>query len=133
MTELRDKDQAVLHAIQKGHNDTQKITEHTTLKNHHVRYSLKKLENQGLIQLKKPDGMIERKINGQKRVFQAPLQAEPTQKGLNHLEKTDQEDLEAYENLSHKELVEKVRQLEAEIETLQHSLKAFRRQVQKHL
>ncbi|WP_138004412.1 winged helix DNA-binding protein [Halalkalirubrum salinum] len=133
MTELRDIDQAVLHAIQEGHNDTQKITQETTLENHHVRYSLKKLETQGLIHLEKPDGMTERIINGQKRVFQTPLQAQTTEKGLQTLSKEDREDLEAYQNMTHKELIQKVHQLEAEIETLQASVEAFRRQVQKHL
>jgi len=133
MTELRDKDQAVLHAIQEGHNDTQKITEHTTLKNHHVRYSLRKLENQGLIQLEKPDGMVERVINGQKRIFQAPLKAEPTEAGLQTLKKENREEIEAYQDLSHKELVQKVHRLEEKTQTLEDSLKAFRRQVQDHL
>lgn len=129
MTELRDKDQAVLHAIQEGHNDTQKITEHTTLENHHVRYSLKKLENQGLIQLEKPDGMVERKINGQKRVFQAPLKAEPTEAGLQTLKETDQEALEAYQNLTHRELVEKVYDLEEKLERLQESIQMYKKQM----
>ncbi|SNR69274.1 winged helix DNA-binding protein [Halorubrum vacuolatum] len=131
--QLRDKDQAVLHAIQQGHNDTQKITQHTTLENHHTRYSLKKLENQGLITLKKPDGMTERIINGQKRVFQTPWKAQLTQKGLQTLKQTDPEKIEALKNMNHKELVEKVHQLEAEIKTLQASLEAFRKQVQEHL
>ncbi len=131
--ELRDIDQAVLHAIQEGHNDTQKITQHTTLENHHVRYSLKKLEKQGLITVEQPDQMVERVVDGQKRVFQHPKKAELTDKGRRTLRESDQEDLEAYQNLTHKELVKKVNHLETEIQTLKNSLEAFRKQVQEHL
>jgi len=131
--ELRDIDQAVLHAIQEGHNDTQKITQHTTLENHHVRYSLKKLEKQGLITVEQPDQMVERVVDGQKRVFQHPKKAELTDKGRRTLRESDEEDLEAYQNLTHKELVKKVNHLETEIQTLKNSLEAFRKQVQEHL
>jgi len=131
--QLRDIDQAVLHAIQEGHNDTQKITQHTTLKTHRVRYSLKKLEQLGLITVEQPDQMVERVVDGQKRVFQHPKKAELTDKGRRTLRESDQEDLEAYQNLTHKELVKKVNHLETEIQTLKNSMEAFRKQVQEHL
>ena len=131
--ELRDKDRAVLQAIEKGHNDTQKITQHTTLENHHVRYSLKKLEKQGLIHLEKPDGMTERIVNGQKRVFQTPLQAQATEKGLEKIEQLNQEDLEAHQDMSHRELVKKQREIEEKLEQLEHSIEAFKHQIQKKL
>ena len=131
--QLRDIDQAVLHAIQEGHNDTQKITQQTTLKTHRVRYSLKKLEKQGLITVEQPDQMVERVVDGQKRVFQHPKKAELTDKGRRTLRESDEEDLEAYQNLTHKELVKKVNHLETEIQTLKNSMEAFRKQVQEHL
>ena len=131
--QLRDIDQAVLHAIQEGHNDTQKITQQTTLKTHRVRYSLKKLEQLGLITVEQPDQMVERVVDGQKRVFQHPKKAELTDKGRRTLRESDQEDLEAYQNLTHKELVKKVNHLETEIQTLKNSMEAFRKQVQEHL
>ena len=127
--ELRDKDRAVLHAIHQSHNDTQKITSHTTLENHHVRYSLKKLSNKGLINLEKPDGMTERTIEGQKRVFQTPWQASLTDKGLNHLKKADKVEIEAYENMSHDELIDKVHQLENQITGLEKKMQMFQKQI----
>lgn len=72
-------------------------------------------------------------INGQKRVFQHPKQAELTEKAEQYLEHSDQEDLDSYENLSHKELVVKVNELEEQIEKLQGLLESFRKQVQEHL
>ena len=131
--QLRDIDQAVLQHITEGHNDTQKITQHTTLKTHRVRYSLEKLEQQGLITVEKPDTMVERVIDGQKRVFQHPKKAELTEKG-NRYRKLEETDIpEAYRDLSHGELVMKFRELEAKVDQLEQSIEAFRRQIMKKL
>jgi len=67
--ELRDIDKKVLNCIKEGKDDIHKITSTTGLPNHKVNYSFKKLENHGLIQVKKPEQPVERVINGQKRVF----------------------------------------------------------------
>jgi predicted transcriptional regulator len=130
MTSLREKDRVVLTCIGNGKDDVQKITAATTLENHHVTYAFEKLEEQGLIHVEKPDGMVERVIDGQKRVFQAPKQAELTEKGRERLEK-EEEDLYEYENLTHRELVEKAHQLENEFESLERQFKMFRKQVRK--
>jgi len=130
---LRDIDQAVLHHIVEGHNDTQKITSKTTLKTHRIRYSLKKLEKQGLITVKQPDRMVERVVDGQKRVFQHPKKAELTDKGLQKTEELNQENLEAFENMSHKEMVKRIQSLENDIDKLQRSFKAFRKQVKQKI
>jgi len=79
--QLRDKDCTVLTAIDDGHDDTQKIKAATILENHEIRYSLTKLADLGLIEVQQPEGNVERIINGQKRVFQHPKQAELTKKG----------------------------------------------------
>ena len=131
--QLRDIDQAVLHHITEGHNDTQKITQATTLENHRVRYSLKKLEQLGLITVEQPDQMVERVVDGQKRVFQHPKKAELTDKGRRTLRESDQEDLEAYQNLTHKELVVKIRSLEKDINKLENAFEAFRKQVKEKI
>jgi predicted transcriptional regulator len=128
MTSLREKDRVVLTCIGNGKDDVQKITAATTLENHHVAYAFEKLEEQGLIHVEKPDGMVEREINGQKRVFQAPKQAEMTEKGRKRLEK-EEEDLYEYENLTHRELVEKVHQLEDRVEDFEGRLEMYREQV----
>ena len=128
--ELRDKDQLILQQIQSGNDDVQKITSATTLENHHVTYAFQKLEEHGLLTVSKPDKMVERIIDGQKRVFQAPKQAELTNKGKQYLEETEQENLEEYKDLSHNELVEKVNRIEARIEKLEKKFEVFRDQVQ---
>jgi predicted transcriptional regulator len=128
MTSLRNKDRVALTCIGNGKDDVQKITAATTLENHHVTYAFEKLEEQDLIQVEKPDGMVEREINGQKRVFQAPKQAELTEKGRKRLEK-EEEDLDEYENLTHRELVEKVHQLEDRVEDFEGRLEMYREQV----
>jgi len=129
---LRDKDRVVLHHIQEGRDDIQKITEATTLQNHEVNYCFTKLEKLGLIEVEKSDGMVERVIDGQKRVFGAPKRAELTDEGTSHLENAGKR-LNEYESLSHNELVKKVYELETEIDSLQSSLESFRRQVREHL
>ena len=126
---LRDIDKTILHHITEGRNDTQKITQETTLKTHRIRYSLKKLEKQGLITVTQPDQMVERVINGQKRVFQHPKQ----DKGLQKTEELNQENLEAFKNMSHRELVKKTRRLEKDINELENAFEAFRKQVQQKI
>ena len=128
--ELRDKDQLILQQIQSGNDDVQKITSATTLENHHVTYAFQKLEQMELVKVSKPDKMVERVIHGQKRVFQAPKQAELTDEGKQYLEETEKENLEEYKDLSHNELVEKVNRIEARIEKLEKKFEVFRDQVQ---
>ena len=131
--ELRDKEKLILQQIQDGNNDVQKITSATTLENHHVTYAFQKLEEHGLLEVSKPEGTVERIIEGQKRVFQHPKQAELTNQGKQYLEETEQEDLAEFEDLSHNELLEKVHKLEAQIDELERKFKIFREQIQREL
>jgi predicted transcriptional regulator len=113
--ELRDKDWTVLHNIQQGNTDVQQITSATVLENHEVNYCFRKLDDLDLINVEKPDGMVTRVIDGQKRVFEANKPNED------------------YEDLTHRELVQRVHQLEQDITQLQQALKLFRKQVQERL
>ena len=79
--ELREKDRVVLNRIQNGEDDVQKLTEATSLENHEVNYCFRKLEKLDLITVEKPEGTVERVIDGQKRVFEAPKQATLTNRG----------------------------------------------------
>jgi predicted transcriptional regulator len=134
MDKLRDKDKIVLQAVQEGNDDIQKITETTILENHEVNYCFTKLEDLNLIHVEKPDGYTTRLVNGQKRTFQTPKNAQITSQGLQALKENQQEEkLDQYENLSHRELVEKTRQHEAEIQRLKNQIANFRKQVRKHL
>jgi predicted transcriptional regulator len=131
--DLRDKDEIVLQAIQNGEDDIQKITETTILENHEVNYCFTKLEELNLIDIEKNTGYTTRNINGQKRVFQTPKQANLTNRAEKYLENTDREDLAEYENLGRKELVQKVHRLERRVDNLEGTIQSFRKQVQKHL
>jgi DNA-binding PadR family transcriptional regulator len=61
--------------------------------------------------------------------FQAPWKAQLTEKGRQTLRESDQEDLEAYQNLTHKELVEKTQRLENRIGKLEKKFDVFRQQI----
>lgn len=130
--EIRDKDHVVLQNIKEGLDDVQKITAETTLENHHVSYCFEKLENLGLITVEKPDRMVERVIDGQKRVFQHPKQAKLTKKGERCLEHLDN-DLHTYEDMSHSEIVNEVHNLKGDINDIRKSFEIFRKQVQERL
>jgi len=131
--QLRDKDHVVLQHIEEGLDDVQKITSETTLENHHVSYCFEKLGDLGLITVEKPDMMVERIVDGQKRVFQHPKQAELTKKGLRYLEKTESEDTTEYEDLSHNELVERMKAVEEDVEDLKEAFQVFKKQIQQRL
>ncbi|MXR40083.1 hypothetical protein GRX01_01740 [Halobaculum sp. WSA2] len=131
--QLRDKDKAVLRNIADGNNDVQKITANTTLENHHVTYAFQKLEELELLEISKPDGNVERIINGQKRVFQHPKQAELTNEGETAVDTLDEDSGSHYNDLTHKELVQKLNQLEARIDSLDRALDTFKDQIQQKL
>jgi hypothetical protein len=135
MTELalRDKEHLILQQIQNGNDDVQKITAATTLENHHVTYAFDKLEGLDLLEISKPEGTVERIINGQKRVFQHPKQATLTDKAKQYLKNSEQQDLDKYQNLSHRELVKKTQELENRVEELENKFEIFRQQVMDRL
>jgi len=128
---LRDKDRVVLHHIQEGRDDIQKITEATTLENHEVNYCFTKLEELGLIEVEKPDGMVERVVDGQKRVFKAPKRAEITVKNIDDY--LDNSDPDEHEMLSREELSRKVGELEREVNDLRQSLSMLKKQIHESL
>ena len=72
-------------------------------------------------------------IEGQKRVFQHPKQAELTDKGEQCLQQAETKELREYENLSNRELVEKTHKLENRVEELEKKFEVFRDQVQQQL
>jgi len=130
--QLRDIDQVVLQKVAEGVDTTHKISEITTFETHRIRYSLKKLDSLELLKLEKQDGTVERIVDGQRRVFQSPLQGELTDRGEGCL-KQNKEDLNRYQDLTHEELVEKVLELESQFEELQRSFDVLRNQVQREL
>lgn len=130
--QIRVIDQVVLQKVAEGIDTTHKISEATTFKTHRVRYSLKKLDSLNYLNVEKRDGMEEDVIDGQRRIFQAPLRGELTDSGEEYL-KQNKEDLDQYHDLSREELVTKVQELESQVEELQQSFEVFRKQVQREL
>lgn len=129
---VREKDAAVLGCIENGENDIQLITSATTLSNSEVNYSFRKLENLELIEVEKPEGTVDRVVNGTRQVFEAPKQAVLTELGERYLHQAET-DAENYHSLDKEDLTEKVRELETQVEDLQTQLKMFQSQVQEKL
>jgi hypothetical protein len=75
--------------------------------------------------------MVERVVNGQKRVFEHPKRAEITEMGENKLK--SQPDNDMYENMDRIEMVERIRALESRVSDLEQELELFRQQVSQKL
>jgi len=65
-------------------------------------------------------------------VFKAPWKAQLTDKGEAILD-TAEEDVDRYQDMTHRELVEKVHELDEKTDQLQRQLEAFRKQVQRKI
>jgi len=79
---------------------------------------LKSSKNSDL-SVEKPDVMVERTVDSQKRVFQHPKQAKLTNKARKHLEESETSEVAGYDDMSHKELVETVYELENRVDRLE--------------
>jgi predicted transcriptional regulator len=130
---VREKDEAVLHCIEGGDSDIQLITSSTTLSNSEVNYCFRKLEEIGLIQVQKQEGMVERVVDGTTQVFEAPKRASMTPLGEEYLENYSNDSVEKYSEKGREELAERVAELESDIEELQSKFEVFRRQVNQKL
>lgn len=130
---IREKDHAVLNCIRDGQNDVQLITEATILNNSEVNYCFRKLSRMGLIKVQKREGMVERVIDGTTQVFQAPKQATLTENAQTYLERSTEDCGDRYRALDHEQLVERVHELEAEVEALNQRMEIFRKQVSEQL
>jgi predicted transcriptional regulator len=130
--ELDPASQTVLQLVSEGHNDIQKITEETTLTNSQVNYRFQKLQDLDLIEVEKRDGWTTRVIDGQKRKFKAPKQAELTEHGEQVLQNKEA-DMDEYRDLTREELVEKIHRLEGRIEGLENKFNTLRSQIRRYL
>jgi len=131
--ELDPASQTVLQLIQEGFDDVQKITEETTLTNSQVNYRFQQLQERDLITVEKRDGWTTRVIDGQKRKFKTPKQAQLTEQGERLLQENEEDGLDEYRDLTREELVEKVHQLDKRVGTLENKFDTFRNQIQRHL
>ena len=131
---ISDKDHTVLYHIRNGKDDTQKITGSTVLDKDQVNHIFDKLEKHGLITTETPDGYVERVVDGQKRVFRAPRQAELTEKGEEYFEWVGREtEIDRYEDMNREELARRVYELETALEDLEQRFDVFQHQVKRRL
>lgn len=126
--QVRDKDHTIIECIHQGHDTTRTIREQTIFSNRDVNYSFDKLEDLGLIETEAPDCRVTEVVDGQKRNFKAPRQAELTRSGKEYLSRIE-DGQNLYRDLSHEELVTRVRGLEDELEAVQDQMEVFRQQV----
>lgn len=132
--EVNDKGHTVLACILRGDSDVRSINRATTLSRHQINYYFEKLERLDLIFVMRPDGYTTERENGQVRRFRKPKQAALTAAGMTYFEwKSREIPVEQYEDMDRDELVQKVRDLEDRVETIERSFDAFRRQVQREL
>lgn len=129
---VREKDAAVLDCIENGENDIQLITSATILSNSEVNYSFRKLESLELIEVQKPDGTVDRVVNGTRQVFEAPKKATLTELGEDYCIQ-EESCVDQHRSLSKDELSDKVRELETQVDDLETRLKMFQSQVQQKL
>ena len=132
--ELREKDIAVLQAIQDGAHSVSEIREQTTLSNREINYSLteKSLQEQGLVEIQKQEGREWREINGEQRYIWKPKTVTLTDKGLRKLADQDNHSTE-YEDLSKRELIQQVQELEERIDRMENMFKEFRQKVMEQI
>lgn len=123
---LREKDLAVLQALQNGANTTAEIKEATTLSNREINYSLteKGLEQQGLVEIHREEGR--QQTPGGKTIWK-PKQVTLTDQGLQTLNQHDQET--KYEDLNREQLIQQVHKLETRVDRLETVFKDFRSKV----
>ena len=131
--QVREIDHVVLTCIRNG-KDLQQITEATIYSNREVSYSFTKLEELGLVEVETPDGMVERVVDGERQVFQAPKRAYLTRQGTQYFEWADREDtIDAYRAMDHDALAQRVYELEERIDELETKFDAFQHQVREKL
>lgn len=131
--EIRDKDRVVLECIAEGSNDIQLITAETTLDNAAVNYCFRKLSDAEFIVVEKPEGMVDRVINGTRQVFEAPKQATLTSKGRKYLEQVNEDadgsESDQFRRMTRDELIERVRELEHTVQELETEVEGIRQNV----
>lgn len=124
---IGDRETTILELVDNGYSDFQRLREQVALTWRQVDYSLKKLEDAGLVTTEQQDGYITREVDGQRRKFKAPRTISLTDDGTNYLEHHTSK--QAYRDMEREELIEKLYSLEQRVETLETGLESFRKQV----
>ena len=131
---LREKDVKVLELVSEQADDVQQLTSATNLTNSEVNYCFRKLEDWNLITVEKPEGMVTRVIDGTKQVFEAPKQAALTQYGEKVVQHLDTDEIgNEFEDMTRKQLVRKVHELEKELNELRKDFGILQKQLYNEL
>ncbi|MFB6183214.1 MAG: hypothetical protein ABEI96_01550 [Haloarculaceae archaeon] len=133
--DLREKDLAVLQAIENGATTTHELNEVTTLTTREINYSLTEysLEELGLVEITRRDGREKREIDGHEQSVWRSKQFRLTDKAHQVLAQQEAGKSERYEDLSKRELIERVDELETRLDRLETVFKDFRTKVMKQL
>lgn len=132
---LRDKDIAILQAIHEGAETTSEIREATTLTTREINYSINEysLEQLNLIEVNRPEGREWQETNGEKRYIWKPKQLQLTDHGLQKLAQLENGQSDRYEDMSKRELIEQVQELEQRMDRFEKVFKDFRSKVMERI
>lgn len=130
--ELRDKDLAILQAIHDGASTVTEIREATTLTTREINYSLNEysLQKLGLVKINRRKGRQQTQ-NG--KTIWKPKTISLTDKGLQKLTQHQPGDAEKYKDMSRRELIEEVHELEEQLDRLENVFKDFRSKVMEQI
>lgn len=130
-SDLREKDLAVLQAIHDGATTVAEINEVTILSTREINYSLteKSLEQQGLVEIHRNTGRDWREINGEERYVWTPKSVELTDKGVQMIANHEIDETSRYEDVSKRELSERLQELEERQNRLETVFRDFRESV----
>lgn len=129
-TQLRDKDIAILQAIHDGAGNTSEIKQSTTLTLREINYSLteKSLEDMGLVDIERPEGRAWQKIGDHEKYVFKPKEVKLTDEGLQTLAHRSKH-YARFGDVSKRELVERIQELENRQDRLETVVRDFREKV----
>lgn len=132
--DLRDKDIAILQAIQNGAQNVSDIRQATTLTTREINYSINEysLEQYGLVEIHRPEGREWQVINGQKRNIWKPKTLQLTDKATRTLTEIDREQ-DLYQELSRQQMIRRLVELEERQDRLENMFKNFRSKVMEQI
>jgi len=133
MTDLREKDIAVLQAVHNDASTTSEIREATTLSLREINYSINQyLQPNDLIHVQHREGREWREINGEQKYIWKPKTIELTDQAIQLLTEHETSE-ERYQDMSKRELIEQVHELETRLDRLENVFKDFRQKVMKQI
>jgi len=128
---IGDREIQVMHLVQQGYDDFQKVREQLTLSWRQLDYSLEKLEDVDLVTIQERSGYTTREVDGQRRKFKAPRGVKLTTEGEEYLDHVEVQ--RQYQDLSREELFEQLHRLEKRVSELEAGFETFKKQIRSQL